>query len=336
MTFRIGCYGVHSYEAPYFENLNKYHYDLKLLPEFLTHDNIDLIEDCDAVLLRGNCIADRQNLAKMAEYGIKLVFTRTVGFDHIDLDAAAEFGMKVTRVPGYSPRSVAELAFTQAMMLFRHTALATNRTSQKQFKVTPDFFSPEIHESTVGIIGMGNIGYAEAKMWKALGARVLAYDLSVKEFSLDTVEKFVSLDELAQECDIISIHAPYVRGKNEKMFSREIINQMKPTGILVNTARGELVDHDAVIDALKENRLGGFAADVLVDESQVFGHNFDPSEKLPNETITELTNLYPKAIITPHMGSLTKPALEGMITTSYENFHLALTENSYPNEVLKK
>ncbi len=99
---RIACYGVRPNEIDFFEKLNIYHYDLSLYEELLTHDNIVSAKDHDAVLLRGNCIADETNLAKMQEYGIRYVFTRTVGVNHIDLQAAADFGMTVARVPSYS------------------------------------------------------------------------------------------------------------------------------------------------------------------------------------------------------------------------------------------
>lgn len=85
MTLKVVCYGVRPNEVPFFEKLNKYNFELRLVEELLTHDNINTAEGMDAVILRGNCVADRQNIEKMSEYGIKYVFTRTVGFNHIDL-----------------------------------------------------------------------------------------------------------------------------------------------------------------------------------------------------------------------------------------------------------
>ena len=109
MTLKIVAYGVRPNEVDFFHKLNKYNYELKLVEELLTHDNIETAEGQDAVLLRGNCVADRQNLEKIKSYGIKYVFTRTVGFNHIDLQACKEMNLMVARVPAYSPNSVAEL-----------------------------------------------------------------------------------------------------------------------------------------------------------------------------------------------------------------------------------
>lgn len=135
--FKIICYGVRSNEVDLFNRLNKCDYQLTLEETLLSHDNIETAQNHDAVLLRGNCVADRQNLAKMKEYGIRYVFTRTVGYNHIDLEAAEEFDQIVARVPGYSPNSVAELALTLGMTLLRNVQYTADLTSKADFRVTP-------------------------------------------------------------------------------------------------------------------------------------------------------------------------------------------------------
>ena len=155
MSFKVVCYGVRPNEVEFFHKYNKYNYDLKLVEGLTTHENITECEGADAVLLRGNCVGDRQNLEKLKEYGIKYVFTRTVGFNHIDLQAAADLGLIVARVPGYSPNAIAELSLTLGMMLLRHTAAATSATAAGDFVVSPTYFSKEIRNCTVGIIGTG-------------------------------------------------------------------------------------------------------------------------------------------------------------------------------------
>ncbi|MEH7392319.1 hypothetical protein [Bacillus sp. JJ1474] len=144
MTLKIACYGVRKNEVRYFNQLNKYGFELNLIEELLNHDNIDTAKGMDAVLLRGNCVADKQNMQKMKEFGIKYVFTRTVGYNHIDLQAAADCDMHVARVPSYSPNAIAELALTLAMSLLRHTAYTTTRTANNDFTVDGVMFSKEI------------------------------------------------------------------------------------------------------------------------------------------------------------------------------------------------
>lgn len=127
----------------------------------MTHDNAYKVEGHDAVLLHANCVADRQNLTLFKEkYGIKYVFTRTAGVNHIDLDAAKELGIFVARVPGYSPSAIAELSLIAGLSLFRQLTYVTARTASGKLSVNSRMFSQEIHNQNVGIIGTGRIGVA--------------------------------------------------------------------------------------------------------------------------------------------------------------------------------
>ncbi|MDF7639349.1 2-hydroxyacid dehydrogenase [Lactobacillus sp. ESL0791] len=328
--FKIVAYGVRKNEVPYFKKLNKYNYDLKLESDLLTHDNIDTAKGADAVLLRANCKADAVNLAKLNEWGIKYIFTRTVGYNHIDLKAAAKYDMKVARVPAYSPYAVAELAMTLGMMLFRHTNLAANETNQGDFRVRSSMFAREIHSGTVGIIGTGRIGATEAKLYHGMGTTVLGYDPYPSDFAKQFVT-FVSQDELLQKSDIVSIHTPYFPGKNDQMINAEFLNKMKDGAILVNTARTQLADYPAIIAAIKSGKLAGFATDVLPNETAVLGHKFDG--EITDPLAKQLQELYPKVLMTPHIGSYTSPALTDMIRISYENFHQVLKTGHTNNDV---
>ncbi len=316
---KIVCYGVRPIEEPYFHRLNQDNYELKLVPDFMNDENVAEAQGMDAVLIRGNCAATADNLAKIASYGIKYVFTRTVGFNHIDLTAAKELGLQIARVPNYSPYAVAELAMTLGMQMFRSTSTVVANTAQGNFRVLPSYFSKEIHSSTVGIIGAGKIGIAEAKLYHGMGAKVLAYDPFPNDRFKDIVE-FVSLEELLAQSDIVSVHVPYFPGKNENMFNAESFKLMKNSAIFVNTARGELVDHQAVIEAIKQGEIAGYAADVFVAEKDIMGKEFASINELPNPQVKALAALYPKVLLTPHVGSFTEPALEDMISISFKNF----------------
>ncbi|MGY4105443.1 2-hydroxyacid dehydrogenase [Ignavigranum ruoffiae] len=331
--FKIACYGVRENEVEFFNKLNKYDYDLTLYSEYLNHENVATAEGHDAVLLRGNCIADAQNLAKFEEYGIQYVFTRTVGFNHIDVEEAKRLGMKVARVPGYSPNAIAELSLTLGMTLLRNVQYTAHNTSINQdFRVTPRMFSREVRNCTVGVIGTGRIGLTEAKLFKGLGAKVLGYDVFQSEAAKEVVE-FVELDDLLAQSDIVSLHVPLIKGENEGMINREFISKMKDDAILINTARGELQDNQAIIDAIKNNKLYGFAADVLPGESDVFFKKFDQANPVPRQDVLDLMNLYPRVLLTPHVGSNTDEALTNMIEISYDNFNDVLTKGSSENEL---
>lgn len=332
MTIKIACYGVRENEVPFFKDLNKYNFDLTLIEDLLTADNAETFKNHDAVLLRGNCTADRTNIEKMAQEGIKYVFTRTVGFNHIDLKAAEEFNMSVARVPSYSPNAIAELSLTLAMMLLRSTAHTTMRTANKNFKVDAEMFSKEIRNCKVGIIGTGKIGLTEAKLFQGLGAEVLGYDVYPNLSAMDILT-YKELDELLAESDIVSIHVPYFPGQNDKMVDASFINKMKDGAILINTARGELQDNEAILKALQDEKLAGFGTDVFANEQSLFFKEFKPWESLPDVTVQMLVDMYPRVLVTPHVGSNTDEALSNMIETSYENFNDVLTTGETVNKV---
>lgn len=328
---KITSYGVRPIEQPYFERLNTYDFDMHYVEALLTHDNVEESKGSDAVLVRGNCVVDRQNLQKFADWGIKYVFTRSVGFNHMDLQAGADLGIEMARVPGYSPYAVAELAMTMGLNLFRHVNMAVNQTRQANFTITNAMFSKEIHTATVGIVGAGRIGLTEAKLYKALGAKVLAYDPYPSDEAKEVTE-LRDLPSLLADSDIVSIHVPYFPGKNENLVNEDFVSQMKQGAVLINTARGELADVSAIIAGLDAGKLSGYGADVVLDEVEIIGHAFDAVTDVPNETVRQLIQ-HDNVLVTPHVGSYTESALQDMISISYKNFHDILTTGKTKNAI---
>ncbi|MGL5152375.1 MAG: 2-hydroxyacid dehydrogenase [Clostridium sp.] len=329
---KLVCYGVRETEVPYFNEINKkFGYDIKLVTLGLNHENVKEAIGAEAIMVRGNCKADRQNLELLKNNGLEYVLTRTVGFDHVDLEAVSELGLKCARVPGYSPNAISELAVSLSMMLLRHTAYTVNRTREKNFTVDATMFSKEIRNCTVGVLGAGRIGLTTAKLFKGLGAKVVAYDVYQSDAAKEIVE-FMEMDELLKVCDVISVHTPYIKGVNYHMINDEFISKMKDGAILVNTARGEVQDIEAIIRGIESGKLGGFGTDVLEGESEIFFKDFE-NGKLSNEVFEKLVNLYPKVLVTPHMGSYTDEALCNMIEFSYENLKEYLNNGTCKNAI---
>lgn len=329
---KITAYGVRPIEKPYFDKLNKYNFDMTYVEDLLTHENTAPAKGADAVLVRGNCVVDRQNLETFANWGIKIVFTRSVGYNHMDLQAAADLGIQMARVPGYSPYAVAELAFTLGMTLFRHVNLGISQTRQADFEISPKMFSKEIHTATVGIVGIGRIGYTEAKLYHALGAKVVAYDPYPSDAAKELAE-MGTLAEVLGQSDIVSVHVPYFPGKNDQMINADFIGQMKKGAVLINTARGELTDVAAVLKGIDDGQIESYGADVITDEVNILGKHFENTAEIPNEDVRQLVAANPQVLITPHVGSYTEPALEDMISISYDNFHEILTTGKTKNEI---
>lgn len=182
-------------------------------------------------------------------------------------------------VPGYSPNAIAELAVTHAMMLLRHLAYTTSEAHKGNFVVDKHMFSKEIRNCTVGVIGLGRIGRVCAQIFHGMGAKVVGQDVfQIK--GIDDYATQVEMDELLKVSDVISLHCPYIK-ENGKVVTREFISKMKDGAILVNAARGQLVDTEAVIEAIESGKLGGFAADTLDGEADLFGKDFEGG-KAPN------------------------------------------------------
>ena len=331
MSIKLVCFGVRETEVEFFHKLNKYGYDLKLVEKGLNHENVKEAIGAEAIMVRGNCMADRQNLELLSKHGLKYVLTRTVGFNHVDLEAVKELGLKSARVPGYSPNAISELAVTLAMMLLRHTAYTVNRTKDKDFTIDATMFSKEIRNCTVGVIGAGRIGLTTAKLFKGLGAKVLAYDVFQSDAAKEVVE-FVSQDELLNRSDVVSIHMPFIKDVNHHFINDEFISKMKDNSILINTARGELQDLDAIITGLESGKLAGFGVDTFEGESEIFFKNLN-GQDIKDKNIEKLIGMFPKVLITPHMGSYTDEALTNMISISYDNMNEYLTENECKNAI---
>ncbi|WP_395319465.1 NAD(P)-dependent oxidoreductase [Fructilactobacillus frigidiflavus] len=327
---KITAYSVKDFEKPLYQKLNQDHFELQLITEPLSVANVTTATGSVGVLIDGATDANSALMAALKDAGVKYCFTRFVGYDNIDLPAAAAAGIMVARVPSYSAYSVGELAMTMGLDLMRHVANATVNTHGGDFRILPSYFAPEINQLTVGIIGVGHMGSAEAHLYHALGAKVLGYQRHPND---NPDVKFVDETTLLKESDIVSIHVPYFPGVNDLMIGATEIEHMKPTAILVNTARGPLVDVAAVTEALDYGNLGGYAADVITHSSEINGKQFDSLDDLGDQALLELMKHYPNVLITPHMGYFTEPATEDMIRISFANFHEAITTGQTKNQV---
>ncbi|WP_031542026.1 NAD(P)-dependent oxidoreductase [Mesoplasma photuris] len=315
---KIVCYGVRDTEKPFFENINsKFGYELVLIKELLTHENIETAKGCQAVMLRANCVTDKINLDKFKEYGVEYVLTRTVGTNHIDINYAKELGFKMARVPFYSPNAVGELAVALGTGLMRNTFYMAEQMRKKNFRADDFMFAQEIRNSVVGIIGTGRIGVTVAQAFKGMGAKVLGYDPYPNKAN-ESILEYVTLDELLKQSDMVSLHTPYIPNQNFEMVNKEFLSKMKKGSVLVNAARGELINHKDLLDAIKSNHLKGAALDTLQNETEIFYKTFGESS-LPKGVYADMYELYPRIIFTPHIGSYTDEAVTNMIEISLEN-----------------
>lgn len=333
MERKILCFGVRKYEIPTFQELGKaYKYDLILREELLTNENVDQAYGNPIIMIRGLCFLNRESIKKLSEHGLKYILTRTIGFSHVDISACEDYKINIAYAPGFSPNAISELALTFSMMLLRNVAYATYQTNNLDFRVTDQMFSKEVHNCTVGIIGCGRIGVTTARYFAGLGANVIGYDI-YQSSAAKQVLKFTDLDSVLQQSDIVSVHLSYIKGVNDRLIDDEFISKMKDGAILINTSRGEIQDLEAIVKAVENGKLSGVGLDVLNSDNTLFNKKYD---KITDPLFKRMLDLYPRILITPHIGSSTDEALRGMIEMSLKNMDDYLTVGTCRNSLIKE
>ena len=306
---KIICYGVIKMEESRIENwAQKNNVEVKIVQDDLCAENAELAKGFDGVSSEGNLPVGASVYEKFKQYGIRQLAIRQVGVDNQDLAAAKKNGIKITNVAAYSPRAIAELGVTDAMYLLRKIGIYQDRMAHGDFTYDKSTISTEIFNCTVGIIGVGHIGGASAHLYSALGARVLACD-PVYDASLEPYLTYTDFDTILAESDIISLHTPLL-ASTENMIDKTAFDKMKKKPILINVARGGLVDTQALIAALKNGKISAAALDTLADETDFYDKK-DMLNSLP-EDYKELTAM-PQVLITPHIAFFTKLAVKNSI-----------------------
>lgn len=303
---KIICYGVIKMEEPYIQNwASRNKVEVKLVRDELCANNADLAEGFDGVSSEGTTPVEASVYKKFKQFGIKQLAVRQVGVDNQDLDAAKENGIMITNVAAYSPRAIAELGVTGALYLLRKIGVYQNRMEHGDFTYDEKTISTEIFNCTVGLIGAGHIGGASAQIYSALGAKVLTYD-PFYDASLEPYTTYTDLDTIFAEADIISLHTPLLQS-TKNTINKDTISRMKKKPILINVARGGLVDTQALIAGLKSGQISGAALDTLADETDFYGKK-NLANSLPQDY--EELKAMPQVLITPHIAFFTKLAIK--------------------------
>lgn len=288
----------------------------------ITIDNTDSQAEIISVFVSSNVTNDIINKAEH----LKHIACRSTGFNNIDVAAAKAKGVIVTNVPTYGSHTVAEYAFALLLTLSRKIDKAVSSAQQGVTKRI-ELQGFDLHEKTFGIIGAGKIGSCSAGIAKGFGMRVLAHDAFPKpEVARDIGFEYVSMEQLLAESDVISLHAPYTE-ENHHLLNAERITQIKKGAILLNTARGELVDNRALIGALESGYLGGAAMDVLegeqlidIDEELLLVRAENaPAESLRHSLEVSVLKKLPNVIITNHNAFNTREAIARINHTTTEN-----------------
>jgi len=266
-------------------------------------------------------------LQKFHDLGVKYIATRSVGFNHFDMDKVRELGLRVTTSP-YSPNSVANYAIMLMLMCCRKAQQIITGSKIQEFTLAGKR-GAELSTSTVGVVGTGKIGRTVIEHLSGFGCKILAYDV----FESDEVKKYanyVDLDTLLKESDIVTFHVPAAK-ENTHMINKDAIQKMKDGIILINTARGELIDTEALIDGIESGKIGAAAVDVVEEEAGLYYHNLS-NTVIANRNFAVLRS-FPNVIVTPHVAFYTHQAISDMIENSIKGCCLFAEGKDNPNEV---
>lgn len=327
---KVAVFNTKSYDRNFLETANaNYNHDLVFFEPRLTQETTALAAGFPAVCVFINDQLDKITLRLLAEQGTKLIATRSAGFNHIDLNAAAELGISVVRVPAYSPYAVAEHTVGLILTLNRKIHRAYNRVREGNFSLD-GFMGFDLHGRTVGIVGTGKIGFLVAKILHGFGCQLLTYDLYTNPDCEALGVKYVDLPELFATSDIISLHCP-LTPQTHHLINAQSLTQMKQGVMVINTSRGALIDTRAVIDALKSRKIGYLGLDVYEQESNLFFE--DLSTEVIEDDVFQRLLTFPNVLITGHQAFFTEDALQNISKTTLSNISDVESGRPCPNEV---
>lgn len=313
---KIALFSSKPYDQEYFEKYNSdYKFDFTFFETPLNHHTANLTKGFEAICVFVNDKIGANTIEVLAKNGVKLIALRCAGFNNVDLDAAKANGIKVVRVPAYSPEAIAEHAVALILTLNRKTHKAYNRIREGNFSLNK-LIGFNLNKKTVGVLGTGKIGATFCKIIKGFGCEVLAYDLYKSEELIASGVKYVSLDELLKRSDIISLHCP-LNNATRHIINEDSLALMKKGVMIINTSRGALIHTAHVLEALSHDKIGYLGIDVYEQEENLFYK--DLSESIIHDDFIMRLNSYPNVLITAHQAFFTKEAMFEITTITLEN-----------------
>lgn len=322
---KIAFFDTKPYDRKWFDELNT-DFKFKYHEHKLTADSAELAKGCRAVVAFVNDTLDKETIDRLCEIGVELIAMRCAGYNNVDIKYA-KGRINVVRVPTYSPYAVAEHAMALLLTLNRKIHRASNRTRDFNFSLN-GLTGFDLHGKTAGIIGTGQIGCIFMEICKGFGMNVIAYDLYPKQ---DSGINYVSIDELLAQSDIISLHCP-LTSETRYIINTENISKMKDGAYIINTSRGQLIDSEALIQALKSKKIGGAGLDVYEEETAFFFEDYS-STVIDDDTLSLLVSM-PNVLMTSHQAFLTEEALEKIAEVTLFNLKQFYNGEPLTNQVL--
>jgi D-lactate dehydrogenase len=327
---KVAVYSTKQYDQKYLEHVNaSYGFDLEFFDFLLTEATAKNAVGCDAVCIFVNDDGGRVVLEELAALGVKYIALRCAGFNNVDLAAATALGLQVVRVPAYSPEAVAEHAVGLMMTLNRRIHRAYQRTRDANFSLD-GLTGFNMHNKTAGVVGTGKIGVAAMRILKGFGMRLLAFDPYPSPQALELGAEYVDLKTLFAESDVITLHCP-LTPENHHLLNAHAFSQMKDGVMIINTSRGGLIDSQAAIDALKQQKIGALGMDVYENERDLFFE--DKSNDVIQDDVFRRLSACHNVLFTGHQAFLTAEALTAISETTLNNLGQLERGEACPNQV---
>ena len=308
---KVAFYDAKAYDKPSFEKYGGQNdIQFRFLETKLNEDTAALAEGCDAVCVFVNDDVNAEVIAKLHKIGVKLIALRSAGYNNVDVHAA--FGkIHVVHVPAYSPYAVAEHAAALLLTSVRRIHKAYNRTREFNFSLN-GLTGFDLHGKTVGVIGAGKIGRIFINICRGFGMHVIVFDRHPAD---DDIE-YVSLEELFRRSDVISLHCP-LTDETRHLIDGAAIAKMKKGVVIINTSRGALIDAEALLEGIKDRKIGAACLDVYEEEADVFFEDRS-GHILSDDVLARLISM-PNVIVTSHQAFLTEDALDNIAQMTVNN-----------------
>lgn len=311
-------YSAKDFEIPFLEKANNHVHAMKYISERLTSRTAMLAIGFEAISIFSADDANEIVLEKLRDFGVTHITLRSAGYDNVHLSAAKRLGIKVANAPDYSPNAIAEHAIALLLALNRKITLSRKQTQQYDFRLTK-LVGFDLIGKTVGVVGTGRIGRVIVKILHGFGCTIIATDpiedLRLKE-QFDVT--YVNIDNVCKQSDVVILSVP-LNQETHHLIDRSALELMHKDSLLINVARGAIVNTAAVLEYIDSDRISGYATDVYDRESGVFF--YDRSKDRPTDEVLEKMLNHERILLTPHQAFATREALENIAKTTVENLN---------------
>ena len=313
---KVLVYSSKDFEIPYLVQANSKKHKLEFIKDPLSSKTAMKAIGYDAISIFSADEACFITIEKLKDFGVKFITLRSVGHDNVNLRACSRLNIKVANVPAYSPYAIAEHAVALLLALNRKLIESNRRVRLYNFNLN-NLVGFDLNNKTVGIVGTGRIGAVMSKIMHGFGCKLLGYDIEENSTLIERYNmSYTTLKSLCEQADIISLHVP-LNSETHQLINEDLIFEMKTGVIIINTARGSVLNTEHAIEGLKSGKIGALGIDVYENEKGVFFK--DHSLKIPNDDLLIRLSAFPNVLITGHHALLTEEALTNIAETTIYN-----------------